>query len=128
MKPTKKLSSDIAALNEICFDGEDEYNDARRVEGCDVYFIRGVEGVVAYALLKPGRIASLERYGVKPGFTGKGFGRKVLKKALAKYKAVSTYASGSAAASCAVLTKVGFNIIGTGDGWVYFMYLRNATR
>jgi hypothetical protein len=113
----------IARLNKLCFGDDDIYNDPRRVAGCTLYTISSQRQVVAYALVKPGRVASLERYGVRPGWLGKGYALQVLQKALKDYKAVWTYASGSNGASCAAMLKVGFMMAGAGEGWVYFLYL-----
>lgn len=126
-KPTNEVAPAIAKLNEICFGDDDIYNDPVRVQGCVMYCIwddRTGE-LAAYALVKPGRVSTLERYGVHPQHSGMGNGSAILKLAVANHKAVATYAESSNGASCAALIKAGFFITGTDNGFVSFMYLRD---
>lgn len=130
MKLLKKENVDVAAaiakLNEICFSEEDYYNLPVRVGGCCMYALWSDSGETldAYALVKPGRVSSLERYGVHPRCGGIGRGQEVLKLALAQHRAVTTYAAGTNGASVAALLKAGFFITGTGGDFITFMYLR----
>jgi len=124
-KPTTEVAPAIAALNRLCFGDDDIYNDPVRVQGCVMTCIwNGRTGELeAYALVKPGRVSTLERYGVHPQHSGKGNGVAVLKLAVQNHRAVSTYAASSNGASCAALIKVGFFITGTDNGFVSFMWL-----
>lgn len=124
MKPSLIYAKQIAALNELCFDKADEYSDARRVMGCHAYVIFEDTKLVAYVLIRPGRIATLDRYGVRPGYQGRGHGVTILKRALVNFRAVTTYVLSSNATSCAALLKAGFFVTGTDNGSITLMYLR----
>lgn len=121
-----ELVKEVAELNELCFGEDDFYNKWERVAGCDVYPRYQEDRLVGYVLVRPGRIASLERYGVRPGYTGEGIGANLLRYALQFYPVVTTYAAGTNGASNAALLKAGFFITGTDNGFITFMCLRDA--
>lgn len=124
-KPTPEVAALISQINKECFGDDDFYNDAARVEGCDAFCLWGRDEICAYALFRPGRVATLERYAVRPKHAGTGKGTHILKLALRQYKAVSTYASATNGASCAALLKAGFFITGSDNGFITFMWLRD---
>lgn len=125
-KPTPEVAVAIAALNALCFGNDDLYNDPVRVEGCCMYCIwsERTGELAAFALIKPGRVSTLERYGVHPKHSGMGNGVGVLRLALEHHRAVTTYAAASNGASCAALLKAGFFITGSDNGFITFMWLR----
>lgn len=123
----------IAKLNQLCFGEEDIYSCPVHVAGCHTYVVydkapeKHTPGdplkIIAYALFKPGKIASLERYGVHPEHQGQGLGARLLQKSLENYRVVWTYSSGTNPASIAVMQKVGFMLSGAGGDWVYLLYI-----
>jgi RimJ/RimL family protein N-acetyltransferase len=118
--------AEVAALNELCFGEDDFYNKPERLTGCGVFLSYVGDTLVSYVLIKPGRISTLERYGVRPYYAGVGHGTQILRRALENYPVVTTYAAGTNGASNAALLKAGFFITGTDNGFITFMYLRDA--
>jgi hypothetical protein len=113
----------VAKLNKICFGKEDEFNKPGALETCEVFTIFLEDTLVAYALVTPGKVAKLERYGTAPQSRGKGEGRKILNAVGQKFPVVFTYVSGLNIHSIKTLSSAGYLPLGSTGEWITLWYV-----
>lgn len=124
----KLLSKRVAALNKLCFGEGDEFSSAQDVGQCRVY-VEEIDGeIAAYALVAPGRISKLERYGVHPRHRGKGLGQKVLAQAGEAHPLTTTYVDVLNVHSSRCLLAAGYIPVGTTGEWITLLYANPRLR
>jgi len=122
-----KLEEEIVELNKRVFGNDDSYStQPEQLKRCAIYFIRNDQDeIVSFALIRPGRISTLERYGVRPDLQGTGLGGAILRAVCEKYPVIHTYVSTLNIASAAALCRAGFMPAGGSGEWLTLIYVRS---